>query len=219
MSSRPPKEPRSSKPDEDKKKSLRVLSTSLGIVLAANLTLASQVHGESSPSPSAAASQPKLVEWSTDQVKAFYDPKMDWNIPYPGQTSGANSPQPSSGTGQTTSGGSTVVVNNGFGWSDILLYHMLFNSGRAYSTTQWQSQNPVFDPRTNQPYQPKTFNSGTFQNKPVVNSVIRPKTTKSSGTFSTNSSSKSTSASKGSIGGKSSGFGSSSRSSGGSFGG
>ncbi|MDT2235151.1 hypothetical protein P7H16_00375 [Paenibacillus larvae] len=58
------------------RKPLKVLSTSLGIILAANLLLLPTAHAEGS-------SEPKLVEWSNENVKKFFDANTDWNIPLP----------------------------------------------------------------------------------------------------------------------------------------
>jgi hypothetical protein len=213
----------------NKGKPLRVLSTSLGMVLAANLLLAAVAHGDqSTPSVS---DQPKMVEWSSDVVKTYFDPSTDWNIPYPAddKKQGDASPATGSITGNPSVGGASpmIVQNGGFGWEQLLLYHMIFNSGRSYSPSGWNNSHPVTDYRTNQPYSPKSFNSETFQSQPTANSTVRPKTSASSGSFTTRSglnssisgSTKASSSSPGGIGSHSSGFSSSSSSSGGSFGG
>jgi hypothetical protein len=208
-----------------KGKPLRILSTTLGIALVANMLLMSNVYGETaSPTP---ANGPKLVEYSSDQVKKYYDPSVDWNIPVPFDDKG----QPKEGVqlGTNTSGtqgnsNNTTIINNGggyggggIGWTELLLFHMIFNSGSSFSSNRWNNSRPVFNPGTNRPYQAKSFTSETFQNKPTTGSSVRPKTSSSSGTFSTKSS-KSSSSTKGSIGGNSSGFSSSGKSSGSSFG-
>lgn len=208
-----------------KGKPLKVLTTSLGLVLAANLLVMSDAHGEAATSNKTDASNgPKLVAYSTEQVKKYYDPNVDWNIPLAPKDSGQNQ---NSGGGSTdgSGGNTTVIVNNGgyygngFGWSDLLLYHMIFNQGRVYSTRSWDSRHNVYDVSTHQPYKPKSYSSNTFQNKPTVGSTVRPKTSNTRGSYKTRSSSKSRSSSRGSIGGRSSGFSSSGRSSGGFFGG
>jgi hypothetical protein len=198
-----------------KGKPLRILSTSLGIALVANMLLMSNVYGATaSPTP---ADGPKLVEYSSEQVKKYYDPSVDWNIPVPFDDKGQPKEEVQSGSSNTT------IINNGggyggggIGWTDLLLFHMIFNNGGIFSSNRWNNSRPVFNPGTNRPYQAKSFTSETFQNKPTTGSSVRPKTSSSSGTFSTKSS-KSTSSTKGSIGGNSSGF-SSSKSSGSSFG-
>jgi hypothetical protein len=211
-----------------KGKPLRILSTSLGLVLVANMLFAPAVYGETaSPTPStSAANQPKLTEWSSEAVKKYYDPNVDWNIPLPVEDKkGQSNTSGSTNTNTNGNSNSTVIVNNGgggfgggIGFTELLLFHMMFNRGGYYSSSQWYDRRPVFDPGTSRPYQAKSFNSDTFQNRPTAGSTVRPSTSQKSGTFSTNSSSssKSTSSSKGSIGGNSSGFSSSSKSSGGS---
>jgi hypothetical protein len=201
------------------RKPLKVLSTSLGIILAANLLLLPAAHAEGS-------SEPKLVEWSNENVKKFFDANTDWNIPLPQEkkeTAGNGT-----GSAGSTGGGSPapVVYHSGLNWTDLMLYHMIFNSGGPYSSSGWSSQRPVYDTRTSRPYVSKTYDSSTFQNKPTANSTVVPKTSSSKGGFKTKSSlnnnsssgSKSKSSSPGGIGGKSSGFGSSGKSSGSSFG-
>jgi hypothetical protein len=210
-----------------KGKPLRILSTTLGIALVANMLMMTNAYGESpSPTPTLADS-PKLVEYSSEAVKKYYDPSVDWNIPVPFDDKGkpteaAQAGSDASGSGSST--GNTTIINNGggyggggIGWTELLLFHMIFNSGRSYSSNQWNNSRPIFNSGTNRPYQAKSFTSDTFQNKPTTGSTVRPKTSKSSGTFSTKNS-KSTSSTKGGIGGKSSGFSSSSKSSGSSFG-
>ncbi|UVI30050.1 hypothetical protein [Paenibacillus spongiae] len=208
-------------------KPLRVLSTSLGIALLANAFIGGGLIGEASAEPGTAAAgagEPKLVEWSTEAVKAFYDPSVDWNIPLPeagqpateeedDQGSGASS----GGTGASTGGGTTVIQHSAFGWDDLLLYHLIFNRGSAYSSASWYSNHKAYDTRTGTAYKPRTYSADTFQNKPVVGSAVRPRTTDTTGSVTR----RSTSSSKGGIGGNSSGFSSSSsgKSSFGGFGG
>lgn len=199
-----------------KGKPLKTLSTTLGIALVANLALTPFVYAEGETTNS---TEPKLVEWSSEEVKTYFDKNMDWNIPLliPEETESVGE---STDETQTEAGSSNqpVYINNGFGWDDMLLYHLIFNSGRSYSTRGWYDSRPVYDPRTKQTYKSKSYDSGTFQNKPVVNSTVRPKTVSSAGTITKRDSNKSTSTSKGSIGNKSSNLSSSSKS-GGSFGG
>ncbi|MDB5052591.1 MAG: hypothetical protein JWM44_641 [Bacilli bacterium] len=215
-----------------KGKPLRILSTSLGLALVANLFLGASAFAEATPTPTPnVADQPKLVEWSSDQVKKYYDPSVDWNIPMPADTKQGNGDsQANSGSNNSSTSGnsnSTVIVNNGggyygggFGWTDLLLYHMIFNRGGFYSSNHYYNSNTVFNAGTSQPYKAKSFSTDTFQNRPTTGSTVRPNTSQKSGTFSTksNSSTKSTTSSKGGIGGNSSGLSSSSKSSGGSFG-
>lgn len=214
---------------------LKVLSTSLGMVLAANLLLIPPARGEAGANPS----QAKLVEWSSEEVKKYFDANQDWNIPLPDalRKEAEGQPGPSASPGSTASqgsgnGGGPVVIRQGggFGWDDLLLYHLIFNRGGSFSSSGWYNQRPVYDSRTNQRYQPRSFDSGTFENKPVTGSSVKPKTSSSTGTFNSkpgsgappasgssgstgssgsSGSSKSTSTSPGSIGGKSGGFSSS----------
>lgn len=190
---------------------LKVLSTSLGAVLVANLLL-THAQGEASPD---GAEQPKLVEWSTEEVKQYFDPNTDWSIPLSalegaqGAASAAPQPSASPSAGAAAeassgggSGGGTVIVQQGggFGWDDLLLYHLIFNNGGAYSSSGWVGQRPVYDSRTNQPYQPRSYASGAFQNKPVAGSNVRtPKTSSKKGAFNTKPGSGSSTAS-GSVG-------------------
>jgi hypothetical protein len=225
-------------------KPLKVLSTSLGLMLAGHLLLvpalpAVEAAAPSASSTTAAAANPKLVEWSSEDVKAFYNPTVDWSIPLPKLDSAANggqaSPTPSPGT---SGSGSTTIINNnnggqgggfgfggGFGWDDLLLYHMIFNIGSPYSSSSWVGSRPSYDYRTNQPYTPPASTNRSFANQPAAD-MTTPRTNSRTGSFSTNksssgsvsssqsssssSSSKSTSTSSGSIGGTSSGFSSSS---------
>jgi hypothetical protein len=206
-----------------KGKPLRILSTSLGIALVANMLMMPYVYGAETPSPTP-ANGPKLVEYSSEQVKKYYDPNVDWNIPVPFDDKGQPVQESNTGSNSAETNGDTTIINNGggyggggIGWTELLLFHMIFNRGNAFSSNQWNNSRPVFDLGTNRPYQAKSFTSDTFQNKPTAGSSVRPTTSKSSGTFSTKSN-KSSSSSKGGIGGKSSGFSSSGKSSGSSFG-
>ena len=203
-------------------KSLKVLSTSLGVALAANLLLIPSALGQEAAAP---ADQAKLVEWSTEEVKKYFDASVDWNIPLPQEKEGEQ--QGSGSGGAVASGGAssqspTVIHHGGFGWDDMLLYHLIFNNGRAYSSSGWSTRGGVYDTRTNTPYKTKSFSADAFQNRPVVNSAIRPHTSNGSGSIIRRSSvggTKSNSSSPGGIGGKSSGFSSSNSSKGGGFGG
>ncbi len=192
-------------------KPLRVLSTSIGVALAANLLLMPPARAETTD---ANAAGPVLVEWSTEAVKEYYDAEIDWNLPI--SLREADEEQAGDSTGDSeldagTGGTSPVIVHNGFGWDDLLLYHLIFNSGRSYSSRNWSDSRPVYNSRTNERYRPKSFDSGSFQSKPTAGSTVRPKTTNSSGSITRRgtSSSKSTSSSPGGIGGKSSSFSSS----------
>lgn len=125
------KEPAVSKLFNAEGKPLRVLSTSLGIALLANALFVPGGAGASGSS----GEEPKLVSWSTEEVKAYFDKNVDWNIPYPEENVEETVQE---GSGVVTSGGTTVINNyggysSGFGWDDMLLYHMLFNSGSFYS--------------------------------------------------------------------------------------
>ncbi|MDP5274647.1 hypothetical protein [Chengkuizengella axinellae] len=195
-----------------KGKPLKTLSTTLGIALVANLAITPFVYAEGDTT---GGPEPTLVEWSSEDVKQYFDANMDWNIPLL-----ISEEQPLEEEQETGAegGNQPVYIHNGFGWDDLLLYHLIFNSGRSYSTKGWYDSRPVYDARTNKTYKPKAFESGTFQNKPVVNSSVRPKTVSSEGNITKRDSNKSTSTSSGSIGNKSSNLSSTSKS-GGSFGG
>lgn len=197
-----------------KGKPLKVLSTSLGIALMANLFLLPTVSGETTATDSGEA---KLVEWSSEEVKQYFDANMDWNIPFPEE----EQEEGSSSEGASSGGSSTTIYHNGFGWDDLLLYHLLFNNSGSYSSNGWYNRGGIYDARMNQPYKGKKFDSEAFQNKSVVGSSVRPRTTDGSGTITRRSPvNKSTSSSPGGIGGNSSGFSSGSKgSSGGGFGG
>ncbi|UQZ37484.1 hypothetical protein C2I18_11140 [Paenibacillus sp. PK3_47] len=190
-------------------KPLRVLSTSLGIALLANALF---VPGGAGASGSAGG-EPELVSWSTEEVKAYFDKNVDWNIPYPEEGTEETVQE---GTGVSTSGGTTVINNyggysSGFGWDDLLLYHMLFNSGSYYSSRGWYNDRPTYYGGTRTTYRPPTYNSGSFQNRPVAGSVAKPKTSTSSTGSITR---RGTSSKSGGIGGTSSGLGSSKSSAG-----
>ncbi|MGW9125725.1 hypothetical protein ACWGPW_12045 [Paenibacillus chitinolyticus] len=196
-------------------KPLRVLNTSLGVVLAANLLLVPAVYAESK------AAEPQIIEWSNEDVKTYFDPSADWNIPLPEQLdkpgAGATpTPTPSGGvgTGGTGAGVGTaapIVYNNGLNWTDLMLYHLIFNSGGSYSSSGWSSSRPSYDYRTKKPYSVPTYDSTKFQNKQTANSTVKPKTSNTTGAFnskstinSRNNSSKSSSTTGSSSTGKSS---------------
>lgn len=192
---------------------LRILSTSLGIALLANIAFAPggvSAEGTTSTTATTNSTGPKLVEWSTEAVKSYYDPNVDWNLPVPAdkeldqQEEQAQAPS----SGQTT----TIVHSgsSGFGWDDLMLYHLMFNSGNAFSAGSWSSSHSSYYHGSSTPYKPKSYSSGSFQNKPVSGSNVIPKTSNSTGSITK----RSTSSSPGGIGGKSSGFSSSSSSSG-----
>ncbi|MHA6531781.1 hypothetical protein [Paenibacillus sp. BAC0078] len=201
------KEPVVSKLFTPEGKPIRVLSTSLGIALLANALF---VPGGVSATGS--AEEPTLVSWSTEEVKAYFDKNVDWNIPYP-EENAAEVVQEDQGA--TTSGGTTVInnyggYNSGFGWDDLLLYHMLFNSGSNYSSRGWYSDHRTYYGGTKKTYKAPSYNSGSFQNKPVAGSVVKPRTSTSSTGSITR---RNTSSKAGGVGGKSSGLSSSTSSS------
>ncbi|MBM7568602.1 hypothetical protein [Paenibacillus sacheonensis] len=199
-------------------KPLRILSTSLGIALLANVAFlphASHAAPDAASTASTTAS-PTLVEWSNEAVKAYYDPAVDWNLPLPpekeldqseldqGAASGAGA---SSGG---ASGGTTIIntTSSGFGWDDLMLYHLLFNSGGPYSAQSWSSSHRSYYYGSHAPYQPRTRTAGVYQNKPVAGSTIKPKTSNTTGSITR----RTTSSKPGGIGGKSSSMSSSSSS-------
>ncbi|ULO07746.1 hypothetical protein H1230_02405 [Paenibacillus sp. 19GGS1-52] len=190
-------------------KPLRVLSTSLGIALLANALF---IPGGVGATGNTSGEEPKLVSWSTDEVKAYFDKNVDWNIPYPDEGTEEVVEQ---GQGVVTTNGTTVInnyggYNSGFGWDDMLLYHMLFNSGSNYSSRGWYNNRPTYYGGTRTTYKAPTYSSDKFQNKKVAGSVVKPKTSTSSTGSITR---RSTSSKAGGIGGTSSGLSSSSSSS------
>ncbi len=196
-------------------KPLRVLSTSLGIALLANAFLVPGGAVTAAGSDTT-GEEPKLVAWSNEEVKAYFDKNVDWNLPIQLAEQGVQQEE-GTGTGGTgaASGGTTVINNyggygTGFGWDDMLLYHLLFNSGSNYSSSGWNRSHGGYYAGTSTPYKPRSYSSGSFQNKQVAGSVVPPKTsTSTKGSIVR----RSTSSSPGGIGGKSSGLGSSSSSS------
>lgn len=193
---------------------IKILSTSLGVALAANMLLTPGIYGESVAS--AAENEPTLVDWSSDAVKQYFNPSLDWRLPIPAAGAAEPSPSPSpNGTG-ASGGGSTapvIIHQGGFGWDDLLLYHLLFNNGGSYSSSGWHRSHPVYDPRTNKSYTPKTYSAGAFENKQVPGTSVKPKTSVSSGTFNTKSSSSSGKSTAGTGSGSNNGSGSVSSSS------
>lgn len=188
-------------------KPLRVLSTSLGVALLANAVLSTGVSATSGGTGS--SEEPKLVSWSTEEVKAYFDKNVDWSLPLEIAPEPTEEPDNSGSAG--TGGGTTVVHHyyGGFGWDDLLLYHLLFNSGSSYSSSSYYKSRPAYYTKTKSTYTPMTYSSSTFQNKQVAGSTVRPKTSSSTGSVTR----RSTSSSPGSIGGKSSSMSSSSSSS------
>lgn len=200
------------------RKAPKVLSTALGIALLAGSVAplgaaaapASTTSAAASPSPSAtsdAGASPVLAEWSTEAVKAFYDPALDWNLPEFTADS-AEAPvtsEPAESTAVTGGGGATVVHSSGFGWDDLMLYHLIFNRGGSYSSAAWGASHPAYSASTGAAYTRPSYDADRFQNRPTAGSTVRPKTSSDSGSITR----RSTSASKGSIGGNSSGFSSS----------
>lgn len=181
-------------------KPMRVLSTSLGIALLANAFL---IPGEPALASASNGNEPALVEWSNEEVKAYFDQNVDWSLPIPQEEENS----------QDNSGGTTVVNHyggyGGFGWDNLLLYHLLFNSGTNYSSSTWHKNNKGYYPGTTTPYTPRTYSTGSFQSKPVAGSVVPPKTSASTkGSIIR----RSTSSSSGGIGGNSGSLGSSSSS-------
>lgn len=212
------------------KRPLKVLSASLSLILLSQMLLVSAQAAET-PSPNTSSS--KLVEWSNEDVKAYYDPQVDWSLPVPPDKS-LVSPSPSPTPSATGGSSAPIIVNqvsgSGFGWDDLLLYHLIFNTVSPYSSSSWGSNHRSYYYRSNTPYVNKTYQPSSFTNRSTTKT---PTTSSGSGTFTTNksstttksgttsssvnssnsSSTKSTSTSSGSIGGKSSGFSSSSSSS------
>ena len=189
-------------------KPIKVLSTSLGVALLANAFLMSGVTA--ADATNGTADEPKLVSWSTEEVKAYFDKNADWNIPLPEETEKEDQTQ----SGSTGSGDTTIINNygtshSGFGWDDLLLYHFLFNSGSSYRPSTYYDNRRTYYTGTSQTYKPRSYTSSTFQNKPVVGSTVTPKTSRTTGSITR----RGTSSGSGGIGGKSSGYSSSGSSS------
>lgn len=183
---------------------IKVLSTSLGLALIAHAAIAPI----GSASASSGSAEPKLVEWSSDEVKQYYDPSVDWSLPIDEQ----KLQEQEQTTAPTDGSGGTTVVNNyyggygsSFGWDDMLLYHFLFNNAGVYSSRGWYDNRRGYYAGSSRPYTPRTYSSGSFQNREVSGSTVRPKTSNSTGKITR----RSTSSSSGGVGGKSSGLGSS----------
>lgn len=194
-------------------KPVKVLSTSLGVALLANAFLmpGATAAGASVNAAGDTGDEAVLVSWSTEEVKAYFDKNVDWNIPLPDDKE-AGEQDGTQGDG-SSSGGTTVInnygaVHSGFGWDDLLLYHMLFNRGSIYSSSTYYNNRQTYYTGTSQAYKPRSYTSGTFQNKSVAGSTVRPKTSTSTGSITR----RGTSSKSGGIGGKSSGFSSSSSS-------
>ncbi|MDO3409953.1 hypothetical protein QWJ34_09285 [Saccharibacillus sp. CPCC 101409] len=188
-----------------------MLSTSLGLALIANAAFIPGGALASGTSGGSGSSEPKLTEWSTDEVKQYYDPSVDWSLPITEEQlqEEEQTTAPAAGTGDSSE---ATVVNNyyggygsGFGWDDMLLYHFLFNNAGVYSSRGWYDGRRGYYAGTSTPYTPRTYSSGSFQNRQVTGSTVRPKTSTSTGKITR----RSTSAGSGSVGGKSSGLGSS----------
>lgn len=192
-------------------KPIKVLSTSLGIALLANAFLVPGGTALATGSGATAGDEPKLVEWSSEEVKQYFDKNVDWNLPLPLTEEEEQQGGAAAGAVEgSASGGGTTIINHyggGFGWDDMLLYHLLFNSGSNYSSSSYHKKYGGYYAGTSTPYQPRTYSSGSFQNKPVAGSVVPPKTsTSTKGSIVR----RSTSSSPGGIGGKSSNLGSTS---------
>ncbi|MEC0240964.1 hypothetical protein P4H66_14015 [Paenibacillus dokdonensis] len=189
-------------------KPIKVLSTSLGVALLANAFLMSGVTA--ADATNGTTDEPKLVSWSTEEVKAYFDKNADWNIPLPEETEKEDQTQNgSSGSGDTTIINNYGTSHSGFGWDDLLLYHFLFNSGSSYRPSTYYDNRRTYYTGTSQTYKPRSYTSSTFQNKPVVGSSVTPKTSRSTGSITR----RGTSSGSGGIGGKSSGYSSSGSSS------
>ncbi|MCU6710611.1 hypothetical protein M6D81_18115 [Paenibacillus sp. J5C_2022] len=190
-------------------KPLKVLSTSLGIALLANAVFSTGAMATSGTAGSS-DEQPKLVSWSTEDVKKYYDAKVDWSLPITPESLAVKQEE---GEGAGSGSGDTTVIHHyesGFGWDDLLLYHLLFNAGSSYSSKGWYSKRPAYYTKSyysksKQSYQPKTYTSDMFQNKQVAGTSVRPKTSTTTGSVTR----RSTSSQPGGIGGKSSGISSS----------
>lgn len=193
---------------------IKALSTSLGVALVVNLLALPTVDGQESIQPD----KVKLTEWSTEEVKEYFDAAADWNIPNPEEIK-KEKVNVNKASNTLIASPQTEISHGGFGWDDLLLYHLIFNRGGAYNSSSWSSSNRIYHSGTSTPYKTKTFNSDSFQNRSVTNSSVRPHTSTGAGSITRRSSvSKSTSSNRGGIGGRSSGFSSSGGKSGG-FGG
>ncbi|GGI44203.1 hypothetical protein GCM10008018_05930 [Paenibacillus marchantiophytorum] len=179
------------------KRPLKVLSASLSLFIAGHLLLL-PAHAAESPNPNTGAA--KLVEWSSDEVKSYYDPSTDWNIPLLSAKPAA-SPTPT-GTGGTVGSTAPIIVNqvsggSGFGWDDLLLYGLIINSVSPYSSSSWGNNHRSYYYRSNTPYVTKTYQPSTFSNRSTTKT---PTTSSGTGTFTTNKSSTSKTGSTGTSG-------------------
>lgn len=193
-------------------KPIKVLSTSLGLALLANAFM--MPGATAADSSTGTTDKPKLVSWSTEEVKAYFDQNADWNIPLPEDQKKDDEGETGTTSGSGGGGGTTVINNygvshSGFGWDDLLLYHFLFNSGSIYRPSTYYDNRRTYYTGTSQTYKPRSYSSGAFQNKPVVGSTVTPKTSRSTGSITR----RGTSSGSGGIGGKSSGYSSSGSSS------
>lgn len=184
---------------------IKVLSTSLGLALIANTALVP--GGALASNASGGSSEPKLVEFSTEEVKQYYDPTIDWSLPI----TQADLQEQEQTTAPESAPDGTVVNNyyggygSGFGWSHLLLYHFLFNNAGVYSSRGWHNNRRGYYAGSTRPYTPRSYNTGSFQNRPVTGSTVRPKTSNSTGKITR----RATSSGSGGVGGRSSGLGSS----------
>ncbi|UKS24390.1 hypothetical protein LOZ80_22510 [Paenibacillus sp. HWE-109] len=179
------------------KRPLKVLSASLSLFIAGHLLLL-PAHAAESPNPNTGAA--KLVEWSSDEVKSYFDPSTDWNIPLLSAKPAAT-PTPT-GTGGTVGSTAPVIVNqvsggSGFGWDDLLLYGLIINSVSPYSSSSWGNNHRSYYYRSNTPYVTKTYQPSTFSNRSTTKT---PTTSSGTGTFTTNKSSTSKTGSTGTSG-------------------
>ncbi|TXK75855.1 hypothetical protein [Paenibacillus sp. N3.4] len=194
------------------KRPLKVLSTSLGFLLVGQMLISQAFAVEAPSSGTAQAGASKLVEWSSDEVKAYYDPAVDWSLPIPPNNQLSNpTPTPQADSGTTGSGASTspIIINQvshggGFGWDDLLLYHLIFNRVSPYSSSNWGNNHRSYNYRSNTPYVTKTYEANSFSNRSATKT---PTTSSKTGTFTTNksSSSKTTGSSSGTSTGSSTG--------------
>ena len=111
---------------------IRVLSTSLGLMLLASAVM--NTSAEANASTEFANNEPTLVEWSNEEVKAYYNSNIDWSIP---NVELKVTMKPGTDGQSNESGGTTVVHHSGFGWESMLLYGLLMSRGSAYSSQAW----------------------------------------------------------------------------------
>lgn len=206
-------------------KPLKVLSTTLGAALLANVIFGTNAFA--TEVEYGGEEEPKLISWTTEEVKAYFDPVADWELPFSGisgeEEEGVN------GAEEATGGATVSKPGSSFGWDDLLLYHMLFSVGRSYSSKKWHEHRPSFYSSSKAAYVPMSYTSDYFQNKKVVAPAVKGQTNGSSSKTGSTSApavkDRSTSSKPGGIGGKSSSMSSgkssssASSSSGGGFGG